>query len=169
MRVYLLGYMGSGKSRYGRLLGDRSGLQHVDLDLMFESRFRISIKDFFGKYDESAFRIIERTLLHDNIIISTGGGTPCFFDNMDLINLHGVSLYLKWTADELADHLRLARRHRPLLSHIPEDELFKGIIKQLKHREGFYSRAHYTVSPGETGQERSLEMIMSIIQNQKKV
>src|ERR1039457_4700587 len=98
MRVYLIGYMGSGKSRTGSEVASLLNWQFTDLDDLFEERYKISVLDFFEKYDEASFRNIERNLLHDtidndNIIISTGGGTACSFDNMDFINLHGTSVY----------------------------------------------------------------------------
>ena len=90
MRIYLIGYMASGKTQIGHILANRLGFSFTDLDTVFEKQFRISVSDFFEKYDEQAFRLLEQKLLLetknlDNIVISTGGGTPCFFDNMDFI------------------------------------------------------------------------------------
>ena len=90
MRIYLIGYMASGKSNLGQLLAEKLGYSFIDLDYLFEERFRISVLDFFEKYDEDGFRKIERSILHetleqDDVVISTGGGTPCFFDNMHFI------------------------------------------------------------------------------------
>jgi len=91
VRVYLIGYMGSGKSRTGGEVAAKMDWRFTDMDDLFEEKYRISVLDFFEKYDENSFRNIERKLLHetileDNMIIATGGGTPCFFDNMDFIN-----------------------------------------------------------------------------------
>ena len=91
MRIYLVGYMASGKSNLGQILAEKLGYAFVDLDYLFEERFRIRVLDFFEKYDEKGFRTIEQSLLHettgwDNMVIATGGGTPCFFDNMDVIS-----------------------------------------------------------------------------------
>jgi shikimate kinase len=160
--------MGSGKSRFGRLLADRTNLEHIDLDSIFESRFKISIADFFRKYDENAFRIIERSLLQetfefDQVIISTGGGTPCFFDNMEQIKRYGLSIYLKWTPFDLVVHLKQARKTRPVISQLPETDLLTGIETHLYQRESFYSRADLTILPGLVGQEQSLALILETV------
>ena len=90
MRIYLIGYMASGKSNLGQILAEKLDYSFVDLDYLFEERFRISVFDFFEKYDEDGFRKIEKSLLQettgwDDVVVATGGGTPCFFDNMRVI------------------------------------------------------------------------------------
>ena len=150
MKIYLIGYMGSGKSRFGRKLANRLGYDFIDLDDLFEERYKISIFDFFNKYDESDFRkveheLLEETLLLERIVISTGGGTPCFFDNMKKIREHGTSIYMKLEPEMLIARLKTVKKKRPLLQKksLPEIELF--VREQLRQREYFYQQADFTI------------------------
>ncbi|MFZ4520391.1 MAG: shikimate kinase [Bacteroidales bacterium] len=166
VRIYLIGYMASGKSNFGRLLATKLGYAFIDLDYLFEERFRISVLDFFEKYDEQVFRKIERSLLHEtldmeDIVISTGGGTPCFFDNMDFIKYSGTSIYLYWTVPALVQRLRMVKRKRPLLKDVPPSDLEDKVIVHLAQRELFYTRADYTVQ----GEGFDLENLLKIISN----
>ena len=118
MRVYLVGYMGSGKSRTGKMVATGLNLWFTDMDDVFEERYRISVLDFFEKYDETTFRNIERRLLQETVlqedsVIATGGGTPCFFDNMDFINRAGISIYLKPDLSMLLERLKIVRKRDP--------------------------------------------------------
>lgn len=150
MRIYLIGFMGSGKSTLGRYLSERLGLPLNDLDSTFEERYRISIADFFGKYDETIFRNIERNLLHETIhhadaLIPTGGGTPCFFDNMEFIKLSGYSVYLQWPVNGLVERLQVLRKKRPLLKNLTDKEFPGWVQEQLSVREFFYKQADLVV------------------------
>lgn len=150
MNIYLVGYMGSGKSTIGRMLSGRLGFEHIDLDDFFEETYRISIMDFFSKYDENAFRQIEtrmlkKTLSIENHIISTGGGTPCFNNNMDLINAHGLSVYIRMHPKSLFTRLKTAKRPRPRTSALDDEALMKRILDDLEVRESFYKQAKLEV------------------------
>jgi shikimate kinase len=150
MNIYLIGYMGCGKSTVGKNLARRLSLQHIDLDEFFEKSYKISITDFFKKYDETAFRSAESLLLEKtselkNHIISTGGGTPCFNNNIDFINENGFSIYLKMAPKSLFDRLKVAKRPRPLIQNLSYDQLIEKIISDLHKREVFYNRANLTV------------------------
>lgn len=152
MRIYLIGYMASGKSNLGRQLASRLGYDFLDLDYLFEERFRVSVLDFFDKYDEMAFRKIERSLLHEtccleNTVISTGGGTPCYFDNMEFIRKSGISVYLLWEVPILVSRLKMVKRKRPLLKDTPPSELYDKVSGQLAEREFYYNQADFTI-PG---------------------
>ncbi|HNY02278.1 MAG TPA: shikimate kinase [Bacteroidales bacterium] len=154
MRIYLIGYMASGKSNLGSQLAERLGFQFVDLDDLFEERYRISVGDFFKKYDEPAFRRIERSLLLetttlDRIVIATGGGTPCHFDNMDVIRRAGLSVYLRWDVSILALRLVLVKRKRPLLKDVDPAALEARIKRDLQVREPIYLQADL-VAEGDT-------------------
>jgi shikimate kinase len=164
MRIYLVGYMASGKSNLGRLLAEKLGYAFVDLDYLFEERFRISVLDFFEKYDEDAFRRIERSLLHDTIlmehtVISTGGGTPCFFDNMQVIKQSGISIYLCWTVSALTERLKVVKRKRPLLRDISPADLEKQVGLQLSQRDFFYNQADIVIN----GQDFDLTGLLRMI------
>jgi len=150
MRIYLIGYMAAGKSRLGRSLAEKLGYRFVDLDLLFEERYRISILDFFDKYDEAAFRIIERSLLHetagmDDVVVSTGGGTPCFFDNMDFIRQSGFSVYLHLDLPDLMRRIKKVKRKRPLLRVVNAEDLEEKVSAQLNERDHFYRRADLVI------------------------
>lgn len=166
MRIYLIGYMASGKSNLGKLLAEKLGYRFIDLDYLFEERFKISVLDFFKKYDEGAFRKIEQTLLHEttdieDVVISTGGGTPCFFDNMRVIRRAGLSVYLCWQVPALVNRLIMVKRKRPLLMDIPPAELKGKITAQLADREYFYTQADFIIQ----GEEFDLESLLLLIRN----
>lgn len=153
MRVYLVGFMGSGKSFSGRHLARRIGFGFVDLDILFEQRYRVSIPEFFRKYGETAFRTVEQRVLYETaefsrMVISTGGGTPCYGDNMDWINRHGVSVYLKMSPSALFHRLSHSRKPRPLIKDMNHDELREYIRAKLSAREPFYQKAQLII-PGE--------------------
>ena len=160
--------MGSGKSRTGGELAVKMDWRFTDMDDLFEEKYRITVLDFFEKYDENSFRNIERKLLHetileDNMIIATGGGTPCFFDNMDFINNNGTSIYLKPDISLLVNRLRIVRKKRPLLKNVKLENLVDYIRQQLAERELFYSKAHFTIE----GSNISAENIINLIKGKK--
>lgn len=164
VRVYLIGYMGSGKSRTGGEVAAKMDWRFIDMDDFFEEKYRISVLDFFEKYDENSFRNIERKLLHetileDNTIIATGGGTPCFFDNMDFINNNGTSIYLKPDIPLLINRLRIVRKKRPLLKDVKLENLVDFFHQQLAERELYYSKAHFMIE----GLDITAEKIISLI------
>jgi shikimate kinase len=150
MRVYLIGYMGSGKTRFGMDLSVKTGYPFIDTDELFEAKYRISIVDFFEKYNEETFRKLERDLLletinHADAIISTGGGTPCFYDNMDFIRKNGISIYLKMDLQSLVNRLIVVKKKRPLLKDKPLKDMESYIRGQIEEREIFYNQADFTV------------------------
>lgn len=165
MRIYLIGYMASGKTQIGHILANRLGFSFTDLDSVFEKQFRISVSDFFEKYDEHAFRLLEQKLLLetknlDNIVISTGGGTPCFFDNMDFIRQSGISVYLKWDLQALLNRIKKAKRKRPLLRAVPPEELEEWVKAHLARREAFYLNADLIVPTREEPSEQLINRIL---------
>jgi shikimate kinase len=146
MKIYLIGYMASGKTNLGREIAEIAGMAFADLDEMFEERYKVSIMEFFEKYGEEQFRKLERgvlleTMKMDNVVVSTGGGTPCFFDNMEFILKQGRSVYLKMPAPLLSDRLSGIRKKRPLLKDVAQHEMEAHISGQLIEREVFYLKA----------------------------
>lgn len=169
MRIYLMGYMGSGKTTLGRRLALSLGFSFLDLDDMFEDRYHISVVDFFEKYDEKAFRTLERSLLqetlnHDDVVVSTGGGTPCFFDNIDFITEAGISLYLYWEIPSLVERLKQVKRKRPLLKDLDEAELENTVTRQIEQRSVYYSQADYTIRMKHLEMDTLLEWLRSRLQ-----
>ncbi|HPE34085.1 MAG TPA: shikimate kinase [Bacteroidales bacterium] len=148
--VYLIGYMGSGKSTAGKQLARILDYTFLDIDRHFEETFRITVMDFFQKYDEQAFRILERKLLQDtfqlnNYVISTGGGTACFQDNIKLINQNGISVYISMHPDSLFTRLKNAKRPRPRIILLNDEQLKSQIDKDMLQREQIYQLAHVKV------------------------
>ena len=149
-RIILVGYMGSGKTTVGKALSKERGMMFYDLDWYIESRMRKTVSELFAERGEEAFRKIEYNMLHEvaefeDVIISCGGGTPCFFDNMDYLNQQGDVVYLKATPETLYKHLLMAKVERPLLKGKSPEELIAYITEHLKEREPFYQKARHTV------------------------
>ncbi len=167
MRIYLIGYMASGKTRLGCDLAAVTGMQFIDLDELFEERYRISIVDFFDKYGELAFREIEKKILQetagmDNSIISTGGGTPCFFDNMSFMMSHGYCIYIHMSPDDLLERLKSLKKKRPLLKDLEPGELDDFVKNQLEEREPYYMLAHCVVDGPDVDRDKLLATINGI-------
>lgn len=149
-RIIIIGYMGSGKTTVGHALSQELGLPFYDLDWYIETRMHRTVKQIFDEKGEEGFRKIEHNLLHEvaefeDVIISCGGGTPCFFDNIDYINRQGETVYLKCTTDVLYKHLKMGKTVRPLLLNKTLDEVKTFIESQLKQREPFYAKAKHIV------------------------
>lgn len=154
MRIYLIGFMGSGKTTLGRRLARKLGYDFMDLDLELENQSGMSIPDIFRTAGEAGFREMERvqlqaTALRDNLVIATGGGTPCFFDNMEFIRNHGKAVYLRMSHLSLAHRLNDAFVKRPLLENLQGKELEDYIQAKLAEREPCYLKAHCVIK-GET-------------------
>lgn len=149
-RIILIGYMGAGKTTVGKALAAELGLRFYDLDWYIESRMRKTVAQLFAELGEEGFRRIERNMLHEvaefeGVLISCGGGTPCFYDNMQYINQQGLTLYLKASPEVLYKHLKMGKSVRPLLLNKTPEEVQRFISEQLKAREQFYTRAQFTL------------------------
>lgn len=147
-RIILVGYMGSGKTTVGKALSKETGMMFYDLDWYIESRMRKSVSQIFAERGEEGFRKIEYNMLHEvaefeDVIISCGGGTPCFFDNMNYLNQQGDVVYLKATPETLYKHLLMAKIERPLLKGKSSEELIAYITEHLKERSPFYEKARH--------------------------
>jgi shikimate kinase len=150
MNIYLIGMMGSGKTTAGKKLARKLSYQFVDLDEFIEEQTRLSVSDFFLKYGEDKFRLIEQECLRktfewQNMLVSTGGGTPCFFSNMEEINKHGISVYIKATAAFLASRLLAEKEKRPLISHLQDKQLPEYLSELLLQREKYYCMAGHII------------------------
>jgi shikimate kinase len=151
MRIYLIGYMGSGKSTLGRRLSAHLGLQFVDMDHYIEERNCKTVPQIFAEEGEEEFRKKERKALEElseftDIVIATGGGAPCFFDNIDLMNKTGETIYLNIDPKILADRLLKSKTERPLIKGKSRDELVAFIDETLKKRNAFYLQAQFQIT-----------------------
>lgn len=150
IRIIVIGYMGAGKTTVGKALAKELGVPFYDLDWYIETRMRKTVKQIFDERGEEGFRKIEHNLLHEvaefeNVVISCGGGTPCFFDNMEYINRQGDTVYLKATPDVIYKHLKMGKGVRPLLLNKTAEEVQAFIHEQLEYREQFYSKAKHII------------------------
>ena len=142
----MIGYMGAGKTTLGKSLARHLGLEFIDLDWYIENRFHQSVSQLFATRGEEGFRKIEQNMLHEvaefeDVVISAGGGTPCFFDNMEYMNQQGLTVYLKATPEILRTHLRMGKQKRPLIAQKNDEELDIFIRESLDKRESYYSQA----------------------------
>lgn len=145
-RIFLIGYMGSGKTTVGKQLARSLSLSFVDLDAYIENKYRKTIPALFAEKGEDGFRNIENQSLwevaqFEDVVISTGGGTPCFFDNMEVMNRAGITIYLEVHPEDLADHLLLSKTVRPLVAGKSKEELIPFITEHLGNREYYYRKA----------------------------
>lgn len=150
IRIILIGYMGAGKTTVGKALAQELNMPFYDLDWYIEERFRRTIPQLFAERGEDGFRELEKRVLHEvaefeDIIISSGGGTPCFFDNIDYMNRQAQTIYLKASPEVLFQHLKMGKVERPLLKDKTDEELQQYIRSSLAQRESFYNKAHYTL------------------------
>ncbi len=151
-RIFLIGYMGSGKSAMGRLLADRLGFGFIDLDQYIEGKYHKTIAQLFELEGESAFRDKERSCLHEvaefeNVVVATGGGAPCFFDSMDVLNGKGITIYLKLTPHQLVERLLKGKAGvRPLIAGKSREELLDYIQQALEFRSRFYEMAKVIIA-----------------------
>jgi shikimate kinase len=164
MKIYLIGYMGSGKSTLGRRLAEALGLSWIDLDAEIESRYKISITNFFRKYGEDAFRDVEHKVLEDivsmpDIVVSTGGGVPCFHNNMKLMNQTGITIYLEATPKLILTRIGPYAWKRPLFKQMDGADIIEKITKHLKSRELYYQQAHITIDATNPDMENLISLI----------
>lgn len=164
MRIYLIGYMGCGKSTLGRRLSKYLNLQFVDMDHYIEERNYKTIPQIFADEGEAEFRKKERKALEElseftDIIIATGGGAPCFFDNIDLMNKTGKTIYLNIEPAILAERLIKSKTERPLIKGKSKEELIAFIDESLKNRNKFYSKAQFQITKPDVNAEEVKKLI----------
>ena len=165
-KIILLGYMGSGKSIVGGILAAKINLPHIDLDQFIESQTNSSIKVLFEKKGEVFFRKIEHQILGEiidsdaKIVLSLGGGTPCYSNNHQILNKSGVvSFYLKASVATLTRRLTEGKNERPLISTLEGADLHEFIAKHLFERNYYYNLANHTIAvDGKSAEEIVLEI-----------
>lgn len=158
IRIFLIGYMGAGKTTLGKAFAREMGLTFVDLDWYIEERFHKSIRQLFTERGEDGFRELEKRMLHEaaefeDVVISTGGGTPCFLDNMEYMNTMGDTIFLDVDIKVLFRRLKVAKQQRPLLVQKTDEELMAFIMENLQKRLPFYIKAKHVFN-GEKLEDR---------------
>jgi shikimate kinase len=149
-RIYLIGFMGSGKSTVGKRLALRLKYTFVDMDKAIEEEAGIPVRNIFEEKGEDEFRRLEhemvlKTAEMNYVVVSTGGGVPCFFDNMDIINRNGISIYLQMKSEDLLKRLKGSKYERPLIRDLSTDELEEYIKEKLREREPYYLKSKYII------------------------
>jgi shikimate kinase len=145
--IFLIGFMGSGKSTAGRMLAARLGYEFADLDKLIEEHEKMAITEIFALRGEDYFREVESRVLgtvldRSGMVVACGGGTPCFYDNMQKMKLSGLTIYLKASTTVLARRLSGKVSKRPLVAGLEGDELRSHLQKLLSGREGWYRQSH---------------------------
>ncbi|MBO4730517.1 MAG: shikimate kinase [Bacteroidaceae bacterium] len=149
--IILLGYMGAGKTSVGKVMARKLGLGFYDLDFFIEERFRRKVADIFAERGEEGFRKIEYNMLHElaefeDVVIAVGGGTPCFFDNMDYMNSKGITVFMNASPEIIVRHLKISHTVRPLLQQKQGQELIDHISHHLEQRLPYYEKAQYNIN-----------------------
>jgi len=162
--IFFTGFMGCGKTSWGRKLAAHLGYEFIDLDHVLEAQAGMSIAEYFSSFGEESFRLLESEVLKqaeypENAVISTGGGLPCFFNHMQWMNSHGKTVYIQLSPKTLVDRLEKGKAKRPLLNEKHGDELLAFITEKLAEREAWYLQAKYIAN----GIDMSVEYLEELI------
>lgn len=168
MKISLIGYMGSGKSTVGKQLASDLNLPWIDLDKQIEAASGYTITETILNKGELFFRKLEReqlllTLKEDQFVMSTGGGTPCYYDNIEEMNKHSLTVYLDYSVPELYELLEGNQADRPLIAHLEGDSLREYIGKHLFERAGFYDKATFSIKAGGKTTEEIVNEIKKLV------
>lgn len=171
--IILIGYMCVGKTTIGKELAKRRGQMFYDLDWYIEERFRKRVPQIFAEEGEEAFRKKERNMLHEvaefeNVVVSCGGGTPCFFDNIDYMNQAAEVIYLKASPETILSHLKISKGKRPLLEGMTPEELQTFVTDQIQMREDFYLRARHVVDVDVLDSAEKINRLVELIEKEIK-
>ncbi len=167
-RIFIIGFMGAGKTSVGRSLALRMNLSYIDTDYYIEKRYRKKVSEIFATEGEASFREIERRILleiseFENIVIATGGGLPCFNDNMRLMNEKGITVYLDVPVEELASRLRTSKITRPVLNKRSGEDLVQFINDSLSVRKPFYEQASIWYHAGNSYTDDDIEQLVKAL------
>lgn len=171
MIITLIGYMGTGKSHISNILSNKLNFKLFDLDKEISERNELTIPQIFEKHGEIFFRKAEKKTLEEilssgeNCILSVGGGTPVYFDNMETINSKSLSIYLRTSISTLTERLKKNKEKRPLIANIPDEDLPEFIAKHLFERNPYYSKAAYIVDTDNKSADEIAEEITLLALN----
>lgn len=166
--IYLTGFMGSGKTTFGELLAKALDYEFTDLDHFIEQQQKATISELFDYHGEDGFRRMERKAIEStkdlsHHVIATGGGAPCFFDNMEIMNEYGTTIYLKLEPEDLVKRLLPGMDHRPLIAGKSEQELLSFIKTKLSERTPFYEKAKMIVDSGGLTPEDTVRIVLKAL------
>ncbi len=173
MILFLVGYMGCGKSTIGRTVAKRLGVEFVDMDRRIEERAAMSVAEVFASRGEAAFRQMERAMLEEltggegDRIVATGGGVPVHGDNMEVMNRAGLTVYFKMAPRGLVQRLKPGQERRPLLRGMDERELLRFVEHNLAQRAPFYERARMTIDCNGVSDEYIARHIEELIRHNR--
>ncbi|MDE5708057.1 MAG: AAA family ATPase [Alistipes sp.] len=166
--LFLVGYMGCGKSTLARRIARRLGVEAVDTDRAVEEREGAAVADIFRYEGEEHFRLVEREVLEQviasghGVVVSTGGGLPVWRDNMERMNGVGITVYLRRSADRIARRLSpYGRQKRPRLRGLSDEELVGFMSRDMAERDPFYARAHCIVDCDRLSDDEAVEKILA--------
>ena len=165
MKIFIIGYMYSGKTTVGKQLAKKLNYDFLDTDVLFETQYQTTIPNFFAEHGETAFRASERKILEDlknypnNVVISTGGGFPCFNNNMELMRELGIVIYLEASTGAIYNRFEKSNFPRPLLAGLSKEEALKKIKNHLYEREPFYKQANITLSAENVNLDALLQIL----------
>lgn len=168
MKIYLIGFMGSGKSHWGKLLSSRLTLPFFDLDKQITEEEGKSIVEIFEQKGEEYFRMAEKETLyiltesHESFVMACGGGTPCFFNNIDYMNNNGITVWLNTRMDVLFNRLLDEKDARPLLRSLTDAQLKQYILKKFSERRIYYEQANLVVEESEASVDSLIQHIMHV-------
>jgi len=170
-RIFLTGFMGSGKTTLGRFFAKEYGYSFIDLDHYIEGRYFKTINQIFEESGEEGFRLIEQKALKEvseieDVIIATGGGTPCFFDNMDYMNSCGLTIFINVSIPELTIRLEKAKSKRPLLKDKNKEEIGEYIKEKLQARLPYYQKSQLTIEGKDMYKKEDLAKMSEYLRNQ---
>lgn len=168
-RIFLIGYMGAGKTTLGKAFAAQMGLTFIDLDWYIENRFHKTVQQIFEEKGEEGFRQLEKNMLHEagefeDVVIATGGGTPCFFDNMEYMNQRGETVFLEVAHDVLFRRLKTARQQRPLLAQKTDEQLCTFIIGTLQKRMPYYTKAKHVLRGDKLEDKKQIQQTIQVLE-----
>lgn len=171
MTIFIIGYMASGKTTFGKALARKTGMQHVDLDFYIEQRFHSTVREIFAAKGEAEFRRIESAMLREvgemeDTVVSCGGGTPCIGDNIEYMNSRGVTVCLRASDEVIADRVIKAGNKRPLMAGKTREEVLKTLRSHMEVRAPYYDKAQIIISGDSLENKTQIaETVDNFIQN----
>jgi len=165
MKIFLIGFMGSGKSYWGRQLSEKLHIPFFDLDEQVESHEGKAINEIFAEKGEEYFRLQEMDTLHiiseshDSFVMATGGGTPCYFNNIEYMKKEGTTIWINTPVELLFERLLKEKNKRPLIKELDDAQLKGFIIKKFSDRKIYYEQAELVVDEAEKNMEKILDKL----------